>query len=156
MTSPIEHFYFVKFSWIEGSSFSCFVPFEVFNVIMTLVTILFPEDKSSRSSVFSYVTYPSQTYFVYFIFIPMDLLKFYIKTSVFLTSDEKTSDATIGQKGTFGPNYWAIAKAMAVFPVPGGPASNRALPAIFLALMRSTATPAASLAKTCPTIPWEI
>jgi hypothetical protein len=36
-----------------------------------------------------------------------------------------------------------MAKAMAVFPVPGGPANNNALPAIFLALIKSTATPAA-------------
>lgn len=45
---------------------------------------------------------------------------------------------------------------MAVFPVPGGPASSKALPAIFLDLMRSTATPAAYLAKICPTIPCAI
>lgn len=141
---------------MEGSNLSCFVPLDVFKVIMTLVTILFPEDKSSRSSVLSYVTYPSHTYFVYLIFIPIERLKFYINTSVFLTYDEKTSDATIGQKGTLGPNYWDKAIAIAVLPVPGGPASNRALPAIFFDLMRSTATPAASRAKTCPTIPWEI
>ena len=84
------------------------------------------------------------------------LLKFYIKTSVFLTSDENTSEATIGQKGTLGPSYWAIAKAMAVFPVPGGPAKSKALPAIFLDLIKSTATPAAYLARTCPTMPWAI
>lgn len=124
--------------------------------MITLVTILFPEAKSSRSSVLSSVTSPSQTYFVYFIFIPIDRRKFSIRTSVFLTSEENTSDATIGQKGTFGPNYCAIARAMAVFPVPGGPAKRRARPAIFFDLMRSTATPAASRAKTCPTIPWDI
>jgi hypothetical protein len=45
---------------------------------------------------------------------------------------------------------------MAVFPVPGGPANNNALPAIFLDLIKSTATPAAYLANTCPTIPWAI
>jgi hypothetical protein len=52
---------------------------------------------------------------------------------------------------------------MAVLPVPGGPASNKALPAIFLALIRSTATPAALikimityLAIVWPTMPWDI
>ena len=141
---------------MEGSSLSCFVPFDVFKVIITLVTILFPEARSSLSSVFSYVIYPYQTSFVSFIFIPIDLLKFYIRTSVFLTSDENTYEATIGQNGTFGPNSWAIANAIAVFPVPGGPARSRALPAIFLDLMRSTTTPAAYLATACPTIPCEI
>ena len=62
----------------------------------------------------------------------------------------------MGQNGTLGPSYWAIASAMAVFPVPGGPAKRRALPAIFLDLIKSTATPAAYLARTCPTIPWAI
>ncbi len=99
---------------------------------------------------------PSQTYLVYLILIPIDLLKFYIKTSVFLTYEENTSDATIGQKGTLGPNSCAIAKAMAVFPVPGGPANNKALPAIFLDRIKSTITPAAYRASTWPTIPWEI
>lgn len=49
-----------------------------------------------------------------------------------------------------------MAKAMAVFPVPGGPANNNALPAIFLALIKSTATPAAYLAIVCPTMPCDI
>lgn len=128
---------------MDGSSFSCFVPFDVLRVIMTLVTILFPVDKSSFYYVFNSEIYPSHTYFVYLIFNPIDRLKFYIRTSVFLTYDEKTYDPTIGQKGTFGPSYWAMARAMAVLPVPGGPASNKARPAIFLALIRSTATPAA-------------
>lgn len=152
----MEHFYLVRFSWIEGSSFNCFVPFDVLSVIITLVTILLPDVRSSRYYVFNYVIYPYQTSFVYLIFKPIDLLKFYINTYVFFTYDEKTSDATIGQKGTFGPSYCAIASAIAVLPVPGGPAKRRALPAIFLDLMRSTATPAASLARTWPTIPWAI
>ena len=156
MTSPIEHFSLVKFSWIDGSNLSCFVPFDVFKVIMTLVTILFPEERSSLSSVLSSVISPSQTYLVYLILIPMDLLKFSIKTSVFLTSEEKTSEATMGQNGTLGPSYCATARAMAVLPVPGGPAKSKALPAIFFDLIKSTTTPAASLAKTCPTIPCEI
>ena len=50
---------------------------------------------------------------------------------------------------------------MAVLPVPGGPAINKARPAIFLALIKSTKTPAAlifiilntSLAIYYPTIP---
>ena len=88
--------------------------------------------------------------------MPIDLLKFYISTYVFFTSEENTSEATIGQNGTFGPNYWATASAIAVFPVPGGPARSKALPAIFLDLMRSTTTPAAYLATACPTIPCEI
>lgn len=156
MTSPIEHFYLVKFSWIDGSSLSCLVPLDVFKVIITLVTILLPEVRSSRYYVFNYVIYPYQTYFVYLIFRPIDLLKCSIRTSVFFTYEENTYDATMGQKGTFGPSYWAIANAIAVFPVPGGPARRRALPAIFLDLMRSTATPAPSLASTWPTIPWAI
>jgi hypothetical protein len=36
-----------------------------------------------------------------------------------------------------------MAKAMAVLPVPGGPANNNALPAIFFDLIKSTTTPAA-------------
>ncbi len=123
---------------------------------MTLVTILFPDVKSSLYYVFNYVIYPYQTYFVYFILRPIDLLKFYIKTYVFFTYDENTYEATIGQNGTFGPSYWAIARAIAVLPVPGGPAKRRARPAIFLDLIKSTATPAAYLARTCPTIPWAI
>ena len=63
--------------------------------------------------------------------------------SVFLTSAENTSDPTIGQKGTFGPSSYESAKAIAVFPVPGGPAHNIALPAIFFILIKSTTTPAA-------------
>lgn len=132
------------------------VPFEVLSVIITLVTILFPDVKSSLYYVFNYVIYPYQTYFVYFILRPIDLLKFYIKTYVFFTYDENTYEATIGQNGTFGPSYWAIARAIAVLPVPGGPAKRRARPAIFLDLIKSTATPAAYLARTCPTIPWAI
>lgn len=119
------------------------MPLEVLRVIITLVTILLPEERSSFYSVFNSEISPSQTYFVYFIFKPIERLKFYIKTSVFLTSDENTSEPTIGQNGTLGPNSCAIARAIAVFPVPGGPANNKARPAIFLALIKSTATPAA-------------
>lgn len=156
MTSPIEHFSLVKFSWIEGSSLSCLVPLDVFKVMMTDVTILFPVVKSSLYYVFISVIYPYQTYFVYFIFRPIDLRKCYIKTYVFFTYDENTYEATIGQNGTFGPSSWAMANAMAVFPVPGGPAKSKARPAIFFDLIKSTATPAAYLARTCPTIPCAI
>ncbi len=90
---------------MEGSSFSCLVPFDVFNVMMTLVTILLPDVKSSRYYVFNYVISPYHTYFVYFIFKPIDLLKCYIKTYVFFTYEEKTYEATIGQNGTLGPSY---------------------------------------------------
>lgn len=119
------------------------MPLEVFNVIITLVTILLPELRSSFYSVLSSEISPSQTYLVSLILSPIDLLKFSIRTSVFLTSEENTSDPTMGQKGTLGPSSWAMAKAIAVLPVPGGPARRIARPAIFLALMRSTATPAA-------------
>lgn len=44
---------------------------------------------------------------------------------------------------TLLPNSCAIARAMAVFPVPGGPARRHALPAIFLLLIMSTTIPAA-------------
>ena len=66
-----------------------------------------------------------------------------MRTSVFLISLENTSLPTIGQKGTYGPNSYEIAKAIAVFPVPGGPANSKALPAIFFDLIRSTTTPPA-------------
>jgi hypothetical protein len=71
---------------MDGSNFSCFVPFDVFSVIITLDTILvlFPV-KSSLYYVFNSVIYPYQTYFVYLIFNPIALLKFYIKISVFFT-----------------------------------------------------------------------
>ena len=141
---------------MEGSSLSCFVPFEVLRVMMTLVTILLPEARSSRYSVFNYVISPSHTSFVSLILMPIERLKFSISTSVFFTSEENTYEATMGQKGTLGPSSCAMASAMAVLPVPGGPARSSALPAIFFDLMRSTATPAASLARACPTMPCEI
>lgn len=124
-------------------------------MIITLVIILLPEVKSSFYSVFKSDISPSQTYLVYLIFRPIDLLKFSINTSVFLTSEEKTYEPTMGQNGTFGPNSADTANAIAVLPVPGGPANNSARPAIFLALIRSTATPAASLAIAWPTKPCE-
>ena len=154
MTSPIAHFSRVRFSWIDGSNLSCLVPFDVFKVMITLVTILFPVERSSLSSVLSSAISPSHPYFVSLIFKPMDRLKFSIRTSVFLTYEENTSEPTMGQKGTFGPSSWAIANAIAVFPVPGGPANNNALPAIFLALIKSTATPAACINRFVPIWQW--
>lgn len=129
---------------MEGSSFNGFWPFVVFRVIITFITTLdCPPWGSSCSSGFNSTTSPSQTSFVSLILNPMALRKFSIKISVFLTSDENTSDPTIGQNGTFGPSSYDKAKAMAVFPVPGGPANSKALPAIFFILIKSTTTPAA-------------
>jgi hypothetical protein len=79
--------------------------------------------------------------------------KFSISTSVFFTSDEYTSEPTIGQNGTFGPSSCAIASASAVLPVPGAPASMSARPAIFLVRISSTTTPQASRAFSWPTRP---
>ena len=42
---------------------------------------------------------------------------------------------------------------MAVFPVPGGPAKSKALPAIFFCLINSTIIPDPSLAFSYPTNP---
>jgi hypothetical protein len=79
--------------------------------------------------------------------------KFSMSTSVFFTSEEKTSEPTIGQKGTLGPSSCASASASAVLPVPGAPASISARPAIFFERMSSTTTPHASRAFSCPTRP---
>lgn len=75
--------------------------------------------------------------------VPMARRKFSMRTSVFLISLEKTSLPTMGQKGTLGPSSCAIAKAIAVFPVPGAPAKSNARPDIFFDLIRSTTTPQA-------------
>ena len=83
----------------------------------------------------------------------MALRKFSIKTSVFLISDEYTSLPTMGQNGTFKPSSCDRANATAVFPVPGAPANKIARPAIFFDLTKSTITPAASRADSCPTKP---
>jgi len=84
---------------------------------------------------------------------PIARRKFSISTSVFFTSVEKTSEPTIGQKGTFGPSSCARASAMAVLPVPGAPASSTARPAIFFERINSTMTPHASRAFSWPTKP---
>jgi len=49
-----------------------------------------------------------------------------------------------------------MANAIAVFPVPGAPAINTALPAIFFCFIISTITPPASRANSYPTIPYAI
>lgn len=54
---------------------------------------------------------------------PIALLKCSMRTSVFFTSEEYTSEPTIGQKGTFLPSSCAMPSANAVFPVPGAPAT---------------------------------
>jgi hypothetical protein len=46
-----------------------------------------------------------------------------------------------------------MANAIAVLPVPGGPAISNALPAIFFDLINSTTIPPASRANSWPTIP---
>ena len=51
----------------------------------------------------------------------------------------------MGQKGTLAPSSWDTANARAVFPVPGAPTNNSALPENFRDLMRSTTTPHAFL-----------
>ena len=45
-----------------------------------------------------------------------------MSTAVFLTSDEYTSEPTIGQKGTLLPSSCATPSASAVLPLPGAPA----------------------------------
>jgi hypothetical protein len=44
-------------------------------------------------------------------------------------------------------------RANAVFPVPGAPASSKALPAILRDRIKSTTIPQASRARSCPTRP---
>ena len=52
----------------------------------------------------------------------MARLKCSMRTAVFLTSEEYTSEPTMGQKGTFLPSSCEMPSASAVFPVPGAPA----------------------------------
>ena len=51
-----------------------------------------------------------------------------MRTAVFFTSEEYTSEPTIGQKGTFLPSSWAMPSASAVFPVPGAPVNTQSRP----------------------------
>ena len=145
------------FSYTEGSSLSCFEPLVVLREMTTpSTTFPYPPDGSSFSSGVISVTSPSQTSFVSLILIPIALQKFSISTSVFFTSLENTSEPIIGQNGTCGPNSYAMARAIAVLPVPGAPAKSRAFPAIFLLLIISTTIPAASRAFYYPQSPCEI
>lgn len=64
------------------------------------------------------------------IHIPIDLLKAWVKDSVFDISSEKISEAEIDVNGVFSPNDLHILIAIAVFPVPGYPPSKIAHPAI--------------------------
>uniref|UniRef100_A0A8W7PQA4 Uncharacterized protein n=1 Tax=Anopheles coluzzii TaxID=1518534 RepID=A0A8W7PQA4_ANOCL len=140
-----------------GSSLSCLVPLAVFSPITTLLIVLpYPPIGFSVSTGVSSVTSPSYTSFVSRMRSPIERRKFSISTSVFLISLLNTSEPTIGQNGTLLPSSWAIARAMAVLPVPGGPASSSARPDIFFDLIRSTTTPAASRASFCPTSPASI
>jgi hypothetical protein len=76
-----------------------------------------------------------------------------IKISVFCTSLLYTVLAATGQNGTAGPNSLLIAVVSAVLPVPGGPTNSTDRPASFLAATKSTITPHAWRAWTCPTKP---
>ena len=99
------------------------------------------------------MTSPSYTSLFSLIRNPIARRKFSIRISVFFTSEEYTSDPTIGQNGTLVPNSCAMPSASAVFPVPGAPAIKSALPAIFFPLIISTTIPQASRACSCPTHP---
>ena len=60
---------------------------------------------------------------------------------------------------TYGINVMQVQEVLRyteIAPVPGAPASNKALPAIFLDLIISTTIPAASLAFSYPHSPCEI
>ena len=84
---------------------------------------------------------------------PMARRKFSIKISVFFTSDEYTSEPTIGQNGTLLPSSCAMPSARAVLPVPGAPVSSSARPAILRCFIMSTTMPHASRADSWPTKP---
>lgn len=66
-----------------------------------------------------------------------------VSASVFDISKENISDPAIIAKGVSSPKAFAIPIAIAVFPVPGWPASRTALPAIFPSLIICRITPAA-------------
>ena len=55
-----------------------------------------------------------------------------MSTAVFLTSDEYTSEPTMGQKGTLLPSSCATPSASAVFPLPGAPAHGTRAPDLAL------------------------
>ena len=72
---------------------------------------------------------------------------------MYTKSDEDANEDTWHSVITLLPSSCDIPRAKAVLPVPGGPASKRALPAIFFCLIMSTTRPAASLASSWPTNP---
>lgn len=106
-----------------------------------------------------------------------------VRASVFDMDKENTSEAAIIVKGTSFPSVWAmpakkrhlscqlfhsrfadrvpkddktaIPRAIAVFPVEGGPANNIARPAILPSCTIFRIIPAALRAFACPTIPCE-
>jgi len=68
-------------------------------------------------------------------------------------SNENISDPASIVKGVSSPNDLAMPIAIAVFPVPGYPPINIALPAILPSLIILRIIPAALLALTYPTMP---
>ncbi len=68
----------------------------------------YPPSGFSVSSGVSSMTSPSYTSLFSLIRRPIALLKFSIRISTFFTSDEYTSEPTIGTNGTFGPSSLAI------------------------------------------------
>ena len=59
-------------------------------------------------------------------------------------------------KGVSSPRAWAMPMAMAVFPVPGCPASSTARPEILPSTIILYTMPAALRALAWPTMPWLI
>ena len=70
-----------------------------------------------------------------------------MRASVLDISREKISDAAIIAKGVSSLSAFAMPMAMAVFPVPGCPASSTPLPAILPSLTICRITPAACTVK---------
>ncbi len=68
----------------------------------------YPPSGFSVSSGVSSMTSPSYTSLFSLIRRPIALLKFSMRISTFFTSDEYTSEPTMGTKGTFGPSSLAI------------------------------------------------
>ena len=89
-----------------------------------------------------------------FILIPILLLKACVKLSVLLISKENISEPDIIVKGVSLPNDLAKPKAKAVFPVPGCPPINTALPAIFPSYIILKTIPIALRAFFYPTNPY--
>lgn len=99
-------------------------------------------------SISIYTTSPSTISLYYFILTPIDLLKACVNASVLLIYNENIYEPASIVKGTSSPKLFAIAMAMAVFPVPGWPPINTARPAILPYFIISRMIPAALLAST--------